>query len=222
MKRGKNEAEKSILKIKNSVSLAAFLLVAWGFYRLIFKLPEEVEELFIKPVIWLLPVFYLLRKEKESISSLGFTFKNFFPAVYLSFGLGFLFLLEALVINYLKYGNFNFAAYIGDKPFLVSLGLSFATAFSEEVVFRGYLFSRVLEVSKNEVFSNLSTSFVWALIHVPVVVFVWKLELSAAILFLILTTLFGIGSAFVFARTRNIFSSILLHVFWEWPIILFR
>ncbi len=218
----KSKTDVYVLKIKNSVYLAAFLLVVWGFYRLIFKLPEEVEELFVKPVIWLLPVFYLLRKEKEGISSLGFTFKNFFPAVYLSFGLGFLFLLEALLINYLKYGNFNFAAYIGYKPFLTSLGLSFATAFSEEVTFRGYLFNRVWEVSKNEVFSNLSTSFVWALIHVPVVVFVWKLEITAAFLFLILTTLFGIGSAFVFARTKNIFSSILLHVFWEWPIILFR
>lgn len=212
----------SLEKIKNVVYLASFLLVVWGFYRLIFKLPEEVEELFIKPIIWLLPVFYFLRKEKAGFSSLGFTFRNFFPAVYLSFGLGFLFLLEALLINYLKYGSFNFAAYIGDKPFLASLGLSFATAFSEEVAFRGYLFNRVLSISKNEIFSNLSTSFVWALIHVPVVVFVWKLELTAALLFLVLTTLFGIGSAFVFARTKNIFSSILLHVFWEWPIILFR
>lgn len=212
----------SLEKIKNVVYLASFLLVVWGFYRLIFKLPEEVEELFIKPIIWLLPVFYFLRKEKVGFSSLGFTFRNFFPAVYLSFGLGFLFLLEALLINYLKYGSFNFAAYIGDKPFLASLGLSFATAFSEEVTFRGYLFNRVLSISKNEIFSNLSTSFVWALIHVPVVVFVWKLELTAALLFLVLTTLFGIGSAFVFARTKNIFSSILLHVFWEWPIILFR
>lgn len=212
----------SLEKIKNVVYLASFLLVVWGFYRLIFKLPEEVEELFIKPIIWLLPVFYFLRKEKAGLSSLGFTFRNFFPAVYLSFGLGFLFLLEALLINYLKYGSFNFAAYIGDKPFLASLGLSFATAFSEEVAFRGYLFNRVLSISKNEIFSNLSTSFVWALIHVPVVVFVWKLELTAALLFLVLTTLFGIGSAFVFARTKNIFSSILLHVFWEWPIILFR
>jgi len=45
---------------------------------------------------------------------------------------------------------------------------------------------------------------------------------TALAAYFLLTTLFGIGSAFVFARTRNVFSSILLHVLWEWPIILFR
>lgn len=218
----KGKGLSSVESLKNASLLAAFLLIVWGFYRLIFRLPEEIEELFIKPLVWLLPVFYFLKKEGQGISSLGFTFKNLFPAVYFSLGLGFLFIFEALLINYLKYGSFNFAANIGDKPFFSALGISFATAFSEEVAFRGYLFNRVLLALKNEVAANLSTSFVWALIHVPVVIFVWKLDFSASIIYLFLTTIFGIGSAFVFARTRNIISSILLHVLWEWPLILFR
>lgn len=218
----KRKESSPIESLKNASLLATFLLIVWGFYRLIFKLPEEVEELFIKPLVWLLPVFYFLKKEGQGISSLGFTLKNLFPAVYFSLGLGLLFIFEALLINYLKYGNFNFAANIGDKPFFSALGISFATAFSEEVAFRGYLFNRVLFALRNEVLANLSTSFVWALIHVPVVIFVWKLDFSASIIYLFLTTIFGIGSAFVFARTRNIVSSILLHVLWEWPLILFR
>jgi len=218
----KKSSSSSLESLKNASLLAAFLLVVWGFYRLIFRLPEEVEELFIKPVVWLLPVFYFLRKEGKGISSLGFTLKNLFPAVYFSLGLGFIFIFESLLINYLKYGSFNFAANIGDKPFFTALFLSFATAFSEEVTFRGYLFNRVWLALKNEALANISTSLIWALVHVPVVVFVWKFNLSASILYLFLTTIFGIGSAFVFARTKNIVSSILLHVLWEWPLILFR
>jgi len=218
----KKSSSSSLESLKNASLLAAFLLVVWGFYRLIFRLPEEIEELFIKPVVWLLPVFYFLRKEGKGISSLGFTLKNLFPAVYFSLGLGFIFIFESLLINYLKYGSFNFAANIGDKPFFTALFLSFATAFSEEVTFRGYLFNRVWLALKNEALANISTSLIWALIHVPVVVFVWKFNLSASILYLFLTTIFGIGSAFVFARTKNIVSSILLHVLWEWPLILFR
>jgi membrane protease YdiL (CAAX protease family) len=218
----KKSSSSSLESLKNASLLAAFLLVVWGFYRLIFRLPEEIEELFIKPVVWLLPVFYFLRKEGKGISSLGFTLKNLFPAVYFSLGLGFIFIFESLLINYLKYGSFNFAANIGDKPFFTALFLSFATAFSEEVAFRGYLFNRVWSALKNEALANISTSLIWALIHVPVVVFVWKLDFSASILYLFLTTIFGIGSAFVFARTKNIVSSILLHVLWEWPLILFR
>jgi len=218
----KKFSSSSLEGLKNASLLAAFLLVFWGFYRLIFRLPDEVEELFVKPVVWLLPVLYFLRKEKKGISSLGFTLKNLFSSVYFSLGLGFVFVFEALLVNYLKYGNFNFAANIGEKPFFTAFFLSFATAFSEEVTFRGYLFNRVWLALKDEFVANISTSFVWALIHIPVVVFVWKLNLSASILYLFLTTIFGIGSAFVFARTKNIVSSILLHVLWEWPLILFR
>lgn len=212
---------KTVL-LKHSTILALYLLVVWGFYRFLFQLPEEIEELFIKPVVWLVPVVILIGKERLGLSSLGFTLKNLFPAVYLSLGLGAIFVMEALVINYVKYKGVNFAANLGDLPFMQSLGLSFATAISEEVAFRGYLFNRVWYVLKNEWSANFITSTVWALIHVPVAFFVWKLSMSAAILYLILTTIFGIGSAFVFARTRNIFSSIFLHVLWEWPIILFR
>jgi len=40
--------------------------------------------------------------------------------------------------------------------------------------------------------------------------------------YLFFVFVFGFGSAFVFGRSRNLASSILLHVFWSWPIILFR
>lgn len=210
-------------QFKYAVGLAVYLLIVWGFYRFLFELPEPVEELFIKPVVWLAPVIYLLRKEKESIASLGLTLKNLFPSVYYALGLGAFFVIEALVINFIKYGGkFNLNANIGDLPFLTALGLSFATAFSEELTFRGYIFTRVWKFLKNELTANLLTSIFWALIHVPITIFVWKLDLSASILYLLLTTLFGVGSSFVFARTKNILSPILLHVLWQWPIILFR
>lgn len=210
-------------QFKYAVGLAVYLLIVWGFYRFLFELPEPIEELFIKPVVWLVPVFYLLRKEKETIASLGVTLKNIFPSVYYALGLGAFFVMEALIINFIKYGGkFNLGANIGELPFLTSLGLSFATAFSEELTFRGYIFTRVWKFLKNELTANIVTSVFWALIHVPITIFVWKLDLSASVVYLLLTTLFGIGSSFVFARTKNILSPILLHVLWQWPIILFR
>lgn len=208
---------------KYAVGLSVYLLIVWGFYRFLFQLPETIEELFIKPIVWLLPVFYLLKKEKEKISSLGITFKNLFPAVYYALGLGAFFVMEALVINLVKYGGkFDLGANIGSLPILASLGLSFATAISEELAFRGYVFTRIWKFLGSELYANLITSIFWALIHVPITFFVWKLDLSAALLYLFLTTLFGVGSAFVYARTKNILAPILLHVLWQWPIILFR
>lgn len=211
-----------IATIKNVTIYATYLVIVWAFYRFLFQFPDGVEELVIKPIIWLLPLLYFLRKEKFGISSLGFTFKNLFPAIYLSIGLGAIFVLEGLVTNYLKYGGFNFGAFIGSAPLMASLGTSFATAFSEETSFRGYIFSRLSFALKSEMTANFAQAILWTAIHIPIAFFVWHLGLSAGLVYLGLTAIFGIGSAFIFARTGNVWGSIFLHVLWEWPIILFR
>lgn len=208
--------------VKNITIYAIFILIVWGFYRVLFKLPDNIEELILKPIIWLIPLLFLLKKEKLGISSLGITLKNLFPAIYLSLGLGAVFAIEAIFLNFLKYKTFNFGANIGSGGLILPLAVSFATAFSEEVSFRGYIFNRLWGVLGSEWLANVLTSFVWALVHIPVTIFVWKLTFSAAALYLVLTFLFGLGSAFLFARTRNVFSSVFLHVLWQWPIILFR
>ena len=211
-----------ILFVKNVTVYSTYLILIWAFYRFLFQFPDEVEELIIKPIVWLIPLFYLVKKEGFSFTSLGFTFKNLFPSIYLSIGLGAVFVTEGLITNYLKYKGFNFGANIGNLPLMTSLGLSFATAFSEESAFRGYLFTRLLFVTRNELTANLITTTLWTGIHIPIAFFIWKLSFTAGITYLMLTAIFGMGSAFIFSRTKNIWGSIFLHVLWAWPIILFR
>jgi membrane protease YdiL (CAAX protease family) len=208
--------------VKNVTVYSVYLILVWAFYRFLFRLPDEVEELIVKPILWLAPLFWLAKKEGVGISSLGFTFKKLFPAIYLSIGLGAIFVLEGLFTNYLKYGGLHFGANLGSTPFMASLGLSFVTAFSEETAFRGYIFGRLLTVLKSELSANIIQTLLWTAIHVPIAFFVWGYTLPQGIIYLCLTAVFGLGSAFIFARTKNITGSILLHVLWEWPIILFR
>jgi membrane protease YdiL (CAAX protease family) len=208
--------------IKNVTVYAAYLIVVWAFYRFLFKFPDNVEELVIKPVIWLVPLFCLLHKERESLASIGITLKNLFPAIYLSLGLGSVFVVEGLLTNYLKYGHLNFAANIGSLPLMSSLGLSFATAISEETAFRGYIYSRLSSVIGGDWTANIIQTLLWTGIHVPIAFFIWDYTLLQGIIYLSITAIFGLGSAFIFSRTKNVFGSILLHVLWEWPIILFR
>jgi len=207
---------------KNVIKLFTFLLIVWGFYRILFQLPEELEEFVIKPVIWLGAVAFMLKKEKKSISSIGITTKKLFPAIYMSLALGAVFAIEALLLNYIKYSSFNFGAYIGPNPFILAFAISIATAISEEIAFRGYIFTRVRQLINKEWSANILTSIGWALIHIPIVIVDWRMPLQSALPYFLLIILFGIGSAWVYARTGNIFSSILLHVLWAWPIALFR
>lgn len=208
--------------IKDITIYAAYLIVIWAFYRFLFKFPDQIEELVIKPILWLLPLFYFLRKERARFTSIGITLKNLFPSIYLSLGLGSVFVIEGLLSNYLKYGHLNFGANIGSLPLMSSLGLSFATAFSEETAFRGYIYSRLAFVLKGQWTANIIQTILWTAIHVPIAFFIWEYTLTQGIIYLSITAIFGLGSAFIFSRTRNVLGSILLHVLWEWPIILFR
>jgi membrane protease YdiL (CAAX protease family) len=213
---------KKEVAIKHATIISVYILIVWGFYRFLFKLPEDIEELLVKPILWLGPVFYFLRKEKKGLSSIGVTGKNLFPAIYYALFLGVIFAIEGVLVNVIKHDSINFNANIGDKAMMTALGLSLATAISEEVTFRGFIFNRVWYVLGNSLKANILTSIVWALVHVPIAIFWWELDIIGMIGFLILTTVFAVGSSFVFARTKNIIASILLHVLWEWPIILFR
>lgn len=217
-----NTVPKKEVAIKHVTLLAAYILIVWGFYRFLFKLPEELEEILVKPVVWLVPVAYFLKKENKGLASIGITSKNLFPAVYFALGLGAVFAIEGVFVNFIKHEGFNFSANIGERVLFFSLGLSLITAITEEITFRGYMFSRVLHGLGNEWGANALTSVFWGLVHMPVGIFWLQLSPMGILGFFLLTTVFGVGSAFVYARTKNIFSSILLHFLWAWPIILFR
>lgn len=200
----------------------AYLLVVWGFYRMLFQFPVEVEELVIKPIFWLIPVFFIIKKQHISLKDIGITTKNLFPAVYSALALGALFAIEGFFVNTVKYQGLNFSANIGDGFFFSALGISFATAISEEIAFRGYIFGRLSYLFKNEFAANVITTAFWSAVHLPVAIFWWKLSFANTLIHLFLIALFGFGASFLYARTKNIISPILLHVLWTWPVILFR
>ncbi|MDP3888713.1 MAG: CPBP family intramembrane metalloprotease [bacterium] len=210
---------------KDAVKLYIFVFLVWGFYRLLFRFPDNIEELIIKPIIWLGPVFWFLGKEKTSLSSIGWSFKNLFKNLYLGLSFGIFFGILAFATHLAKYQGASFVqlANFQDPNFLLlALGVSFVTAISEETVFRGFIFSRLLMVFKEEWPANLLSSLAWALVHLPITIFIFHYDLPQLTAYLALIFVFGLGSAFVFARTGTIVASVLLSVFWGWPILLFR
>src|SRR4030067_2662217 len=157
---------------------SAYLLLVWSIYRLIFNFPEPDEEIFIKPIVWFLPIFYLLGKEKLKFSSLGFSKKNLLTSVYFSLALGVGFALEGVIVNMLKYKGLNFSVNFTRQSFILMFVISIITAITEETTFRGYLFNRVWKATGKEWLANFSTSFVWGLIHIPMALLVWKIGLN--------------------------------------------
>ncbi|MFH1840644.1 MAG: CPBP family intramembrane glutamic endopeptidase [Candidatus Shapirobacteria bacterium] len=211
------------ISLKRSLALFSCIFLFWSFYRYFPEfLPTWFEELVFKPAFWLLPTFWLvLNLEKQPLSSLGFTSKNKSKVFYWSFGFGIIFFVEGFLTNILKYRGLQISF-----PSLSSavnvFFLSLMTAFTEETLFRGYFFTRFSRLWHHELWANLASSFLFALIHLPMGVFVLSYVPAMLLIYFFLVFIFAFASAFIFARTQNLFSSILLHLFWSWPIMLFK
>lgn len=218
----KRKTKDTDADLKRILKFYAYLFVVWGFYRLLFQFPDPLEDLVVKPLVWVLPLYFILKKERKSFTSLGFNLNNLFHVLYSVIFLGMIFTLAAVLVNYLKYGQLLFNANLGQTPFGMAFLLSFATSISEETVFRGYIFTRVQNLLNSEWNANLITSFGWIGIHLPIAIFDWKLAAPDLAIYMLIIFSFSVGANYVFARTKNIAAPILLHVLWSWPIILFR
>lgn len=213
------------LSLKHVFFLFSLIFVVWSVYRYFPGiLPVWVEELILKPIVWLVPTFWLVKEiEKEKLTSIGFSRRNLTKSACWGIGLGIVFALEGLLTNIFKYRGLRLAPFnYSFLTFLGALALSFVTAFSEETVFRGYIFTRLWRIWKSEWLANIVSAFLFTLIYLPVGVFVLGYRPMVMLAYLFFVFIYGFASAFVFARTENIISSILLHVFWSWPIVLFR
>ncbi len=207
--------------IKYPLLYSLYLLAVWTAYRLSsISISQEIDEFLVKPVVWLLPIFLIVRKERDWLKSLGATRERLFPGIYLAVVLGFIFAVETILVSLIKSGNLNIIT--NQKPLSYSLFIAVGTAVSEEIAFRGYLFNRFLGFFKHELWANLITSSLWLIIHIPAAVALLGYGLTDAVSFLSLAFIYSIGACFVFARTKNIFSSVFLFIIWEASIILFR
>jgi len=216
---------KDRLSTRHVLAIFSFIFVIWALYRYFPEiLPVWVEELILKPIIWLGPTFWIVKEiEKEKLSSLGFTKKNLAKALYWGIGLGIVFAFEGFLTNIFKYQGLNLLS-LNYSPlkFLGLLAISFVTAVSEETVCRGYIFTRLRRIWENEWWANLASSFLFTLIYLPVSIFVLGYQPLVMLVYLFFIFIYAFVAAFLFARTKNIVSTIMLHVFWSWPIILFR
>lgn len=213
------------LSLKHVFALFSFIFIVWSFYRYLPQvLPLWSEELILKPLFWIIPTIWIVKKiEKQPWSSLGFTKNKIFTSFYWGIGLGLVFAFEGLLTNIFKYKGLNLASLdYSSLEFSGLILLSFVTAFSEELVFRGYIFNRLWTIWGKESLANIVSSLLFVIVHLPVGIFVLGYKPAIMLAYLFFIFVFGFGSAFVFGRSRNLASSILLHVFWSWPIILFR
>jgi len=209
------------------VRFYTFLLVIWGFYRVLFRFPEWVEELILKPVIFLGPVLVMVKNEaknwKEAIKSLGIMWKNTFAALSFGLSLGVFYLFVGRMGQFFRFGGAALNPYGSpiDSVLLVVV-LALATAISEEVVFMGYLLPRFMKIWKDEWKSATVVAVLFAVIHLPILVFGYRFSGSLVLGQFLLTFILGFGNSVLMLRLKNIVAPIMSHALWGMAILLFR
>lgn len=204
--------------------LWAWILLVWSLYRYFLKLPEWADELIFKPLVFVAPVIWYVRKiEKRRLETLGLTGKNLFTSIYIGLGFGFLFALEGLAANAIKYGKLQIvpSAVFGQYGMGLLLVLSLATAISEEFLSRGFVFSRLLEKMKSLPKASIISTVLFVLLHVPILVTSLKLEGMTLVLFFATDVILGLANSLLFYTTRSLVAPILVHLFWNMTVSLY-
>lgn len=204
--------------------LWGFALFIWSLYRYYVHLPEWIDELISKPLVFVAPVlWYVTKREKRSFESIGITGNNFFKALYTGLGLGVIFAIEAITANALKYGKLNVhpLPVVGQYGLVALLVISLSTAFSEELLTRGFLFTRIYERTKNLPFASVMSTLLFLLLHVPILVTSLKLQGTTLILYFVTDLVLGLANSMLFFYTDSLVAPILVHVFWNLTVALY-
>lgn len=208
------------------------VLLAWAAYRYFYMLSEPIDELVAKPLVFVLPViWYAWQFEKGNwgkiwgdLGDRG-NWGNIFKSLYLGLGLGMILGAEGLFFNFLKYGGFNFApvAPVGSLPsttlgagfgLLGFLGVSAATAVSEEILGRGFLYGQLRYFLRGSR-AVLLASLLFVLLHVPIVLFVLNLSGLTLGVYLFSVLVLSVANCLLFTYTGSLVAPILVHVFWN-------
>ncbi len=173
---------------------------------------------FVLPVLW-----YVKSREKATLASIGLTGKNLFTSIYIGLGFGFVFALEGLAANAIKYGKIEIVPIAAFEQYGMGMLilLSAATAFSEEVLSRGFVFSRLMKGNKGLMYSAFLSTLMFVVLHIPILAFGLKLQGVALLLFFVTDFILGFANALLLYNTGSLVAPILVHIFWNMTVALY-
>lgn len=212
------------LTLEHTYTIWAIVLILWAVYRVYFKFPEWVDEILVKPAIFLGPMcLYVLRKEKRTLTSVGLAGGKLFRDLYVGIGFGMLFALEGLVANSIKYGKFSFAPLLplSGAGLWIVVVLAIVTAFSEELLVRGFLYTRLKEGYRSEVKAMVVSAAMYLLLLIPFIFTVSHISGVTLLVFLLTNLVMSFANTMIFSETKTLTVPVLIHAFWNMAVALY-
>jgi len=183
--------------LKRLLFYFGYVFFVWGSFRYFIRLPEVIEELWFKPVIWLAPLFWWQLSLGKKI--------RFFEGGWektLFWGLlgG---LIYFVILRLFVQTQFVFE--------VNKTGIALVTAVVEELTFSGFVLSLLVLETKKEGMALGLTALGFAMIHLPINLFVFNLPLQALVGAFWLAFFVGLTNGFLRLRSNNVLSAVLAH-----------
>lgn len=211
--------KKPLSLTQKTLNIWAIILIVWSVYRANFKLAEWIDELIIKPLIFVLPVaYYIVKVEKTAfLSSIDLKGKLKKADWLISITIGLLFVFTIALANYLKNKHLQFNT---AQPILMIAVLALATGITEEILSRGFVLKRLYADSKNLLSATFLSSILFFFLHVPMLFANLKITGNILLLFMVTDMLLSLVISFVYLERKNLWVAILIHAFYNFSLTL--
>jgi membrane protease YdiL (CAAX protease family) len=206
--------QKNPGRLAQMLKVYVIVFLIWTVYRIFFHLPEFVDECIAKPILWLTPLFVLKKNiTGKGIKSLKI---NISKNIILGLNIGILFFGLFTFFSSIRIGlpNFN-PSHLTLGGMLLQAVIAVSTGIVEELVFRSYFLEEALIIFHDRIGANLFVTILFALIHLPIIVFVYKYSLALTVSYLSLLTISGFVYGLVYLHKKSVLSSTVTHALWN-------
>lgn len=206
--------------LQKALNLWAVILIAWSIYRTYFKMPEWFDEFIAKPLVFVLPVIYYIKKiDKQNVlSSLYISLKpkKLFQDFLYAVGIGIIFFIITSLAYFIKSGKFiSFNYNISSANILLIIITALATGITEEILSRGFVLKKLYEESKNPFSSTFFSSILFFFLHVPILFSNAKIGGNLLLVFLATDLLLSMINGLIFIERKSLVVPIFLHAFYN-------
>jgi len=210
--------KNNVLFSQKVLNLWGIVLIVWAFYRLKFRMPDWFDEFIAKPLVFVLPVYYFIKRvEKKSFfSSLNWSFKKIKNDFLKAFLIGTIFVLTIIAANFFRYQRIIFfkqEVAIAKLFYLISISL--VGAITEQILSTGFVFKRLYEESKNFYQTAFFNAVLFFFLHIPLRFTIVGLE-GSQLIFLMLTDVFlSLLNSFLFLSNQSLNLPIFIHALYN-------
>lgn len=213
--------------IEKVLNVWAIVLILWSVYRVTFKtdLPLWFDELIAKPLIFLLPInFFIKRAEKKNFfSSVSLKRKNIGKEVAIGLLLGLIFFVAGAVGTFIKQNSFVFDInnLFQGKNVIYFAIIAVVTSISEEILSRGFVLKRLYQQSRNIYTSSFFASVLFFFLHVPILFTSNQIMGSLLLQIMLADLLLSLAVSFLFIRRKSLVAPIIVHALYSLSIYFF-